>query len=199
MISYLKGELTEKNPAYCVIDCGGVGYFVQISMQTYSKLPDNGTCKLMIYYSVSVDVRSGQSNHNLYGFVDVAEKEMFKLLITVSGVSANTARMILSSLTPSEVQSAILTNNVTLIKSVKGIGPKLAEKIISELKNKVDKEDALQIISAPQHNTIREEALSALLALGFDKLKSGKLLDGIIAEHSDLTVEELIKQALKRL
>lgn len=199
MIDYLKGELAEKNPAYCVIDCNGVGYFVQISMNTFSKLPDSGIVKLMIYYSVSVDVRSGSSNHSLYGFVDTTEKEIFKLLITVSGVSSNTARMILSSLTPSEVQSAILTNNINLIKSVKGIGPKLAEKIIGELKNKVDKTDTLEIISGVKHNTLREEALSALLALGFDKLKSSKLIDKILSVETDLTVENLIKQALRQL
>lgn len=199
MIDFLNGKLAEKNPAYCVIDCNGIGYLVQISLNTYSKLPDSGNVRLHIYYSVSVDVRSGKSDHNLFGFFSNSERGLFKHLISVSGVSANTARMILSSLSPEEVHSAILTENTNAIKSVKGIGPKLAQKIIGELKDKLGKDEAFEIISPTSHNTTRDEALSALLALGFDKFKSSKLLDKILLANNNLPVEELIKQALKQL
>jgi Holliday junction DNA helicase RuvA len=199
MIDFLNGNIAQKNPAYCVIECNGIGYLVQISLNTFSKLPNSGNCKVNIYYSVSVDVRSGKSDHNLFGFAEKSERELFKHLISVSGVSANTARMILSSLSPEEVHAAILTENVSLIKSVKGIGPKLAQKITVELKDKLSKDENLDLISPIAHNTTREEALSALLALGFDKLKSGKLLDKILVSNTDLSVEQLIKKALKQL
>ena len=199
MIDFLNGQIAEKNPAYCVIECNGVGYLVQISLNTFSKLPENGLCKILIYYAINVDVRSGKSDHNLFGFMERSERDLFKHLISVSGVSANTARMILSSLSPEEVHGAIVTENISAVKSVKGIGPKLAQKIISELKDKLNKDEHLEIISSVSHNTTREEALSALLALGFDKLKSGKLLDKILLTESNLSVEELIKQALKQL
>lgn len=199
MIYFLRGRLVEKNPTYCVIDCNGVGYYVQISLNTYSEIPDKDECKLLIYYSVSVDVRSGQSSHTLFGFSKKVERDIFKHLISVSGVSANTARMILSSLSPSELQAAIFEANVAVIKSVKGIGPKLALRIISELKDKLSKDESLEIISMPSHNTVREEALSALLALGFDKSGSGKVLDKVLKDNTGVTVEELIKLSLKQL
>lgn len=199
MIEFLKGKLVEKNPAYAVLECNGIGYLVNISLNTFSFLKPDSDCKLLIHYNVNVDVRSGSSNHTLFGFTHNSERELFRHLISVSGVSSNTARMILSSLNPEEVQKAIIGEDVNTIKSVKGIGPKLAQKIISELKEKVMKDGALQEISLPQSNTNKDEALSALIALGFVKHTAEKVLNKILSESPDLQVEELVKKGLKLL
>jgi holliday junction DNA helicase RuvA len=199
MIEYISGKLVEKNPTYCVIDCNGLGYLIQISLQTFSKLPDNENCKLHIYYHVSVDVRSGVSAHNLYGFYTTLERHVFKQLISVSGVSSTIARMVLSSLSVDELQSAIIHNDSRIITKVKGIGPKLAERIVAELKSKISTDIPSENISNNSYNTIRQEALSALLALGFDRTNSAKILDKLLKEQQNMTVEELIKLALKQL
>ncbi len=134
MIDFIKGQLIEKYPTHAIIEANGLGYFVNISLTTFSTLPETGLVKLLTHYSVNVDVRSGSSNHVLFGFDGEEERRLFKLLIGVSGVSANTARMMLSSLNTSELGNAIVADNVAVIKSVKGIGPKLAQRIVSELK-----------------------------------------------------------------
>ncbi len=193
MYSHFKGKLVEKNPAYVVIECGGVGYLLNISLNTFAKIGSNELCILYAHQIVREDAQT------LYGFYDEEEREIFRKLISVSGVGASTARVVLSSLSPSEVAAAILEENVTLLKSIKGIGGKTAERIIVDLKDKISDElpDPQKI--PLQGNTHIEEALSALVALGFDKAKSRKMLQKVEANEPDLPVEALVKQALKFL
>jgi Holliday junction DNA helicase RuvA len=200
MIAYLSGIIKEKNPSSIIIDVNGVGYLVQISLNTYSALPDVGeSLSIYIHYSVNVDVRSGQSQHQLFGFLDDAEKELFLLLSSVSGVSNNTARMILSTLSVNQVTEAIISGDVGSIKSVKGIGPKLAQKIIAELQDKVMKDEILSKNYDSENNTIKNETLSALVALGFNKSAAQKVVDNLLKQHTNWTVEELVKQSIKQL
>lgn len=200
MIEFLSGRMVEKAPTHVVLDCNGVGYLVNISLFTFEQLPKDENCKLIIHYAVSVDVRSGASNHVLYGFTSAIERTFFRLLITISGISASTARMVLSSLSPSDIQNAILLENVGAFKSIKGIGPKMAQKIVTDLKDKIDKVDETSQISTFLNNTNQSEALSALIALGFDRNKSRKTLSKIIeTEGAEMSVEQLIKLALKQL
>lgn len=200
MIEFLSGRLIEKTPTHVILDCNGVGYLVHVSLFTFEQLPDNENCKLLIHYSVSVDVRSGASNHVLFGFTHQLERSYFRLLIPISGISATTARMILSAMSPTDIQNAILYENVAAFKAVKGVGPKMAQKIVTELKDKIDKVDETLQISSPQNNTIQSEALSALIALGFDRIKSRKVISKILeVEGAEMSVEELIKMALKQL
>jgi Holliday junction DNA helicase RuvA len=192
--------MVEKAPTHVVLDCNGVGYLVNISLFTFEQLPKDENCKLIIHYAVSVDVRSGASNHVLYGFTSAIERTFFRLLITISGISASTARMVLSSLSPSDIQNAILLENVGAFKSIKGIGPKMAQKIVTDLKDKIDKVDETSQISTFLNNTNQSEALSALIALGFDRNKSRKTISKIIeTEGAEMSVEQLIKLALKQL
>lgn len=195
MIAHVKGRLIEKTPTNVVVECNGVGYLLHISLYTYSRLGNEEHCMLHTHMAVREDA------HTLYGFVDKEERQVFRQLISVSGVGANTARMILSSLSPAEVHNAIMNDNVDLLKSIKGIGAKSAQRIIVDLKDKLNKEEAvLQNISFSSGNTKKEEALSALLALGFEKAKSGKVLDKVIENAGkELSIEELIKQALRQL
>ena len=194
MIEFIRGRLVEKTPTSAVIDCQGVGYFLNITLNTYSKIGDSENCKLMVHQVIREDA------HTLYGFSDREERQFFRHLISVSGVGASTARMILSSLTPAEVHQAILENNVNLLKSIKGIGAKSAQRIIVDLKDKLSKEEISTDISPLLNNTSREEALSALVALGFDKSSSGKVLKKVTSEQGEeLSVEQLIKEALKSL
>jgi Holliday junction DNA helicase RuvA len=200
MIEFLSGRMVEKAPTHVVLDCNGVGYLVNISLFTFEQLPKDENCKLIIHYAVSVDVRSGASNHVLYGFTSAIERTFFRLLITISGISASTARMVLSSLSPSDIQNAILLENVGAFKSIKGIGPKMAQKIVTDLKDKIDKVDETSQISTFLNNTNQSEALSALIALGFDRNKSRKTISKIIeTEGAEMSVEQLIKLALKQL
>jgi holliday junction DNA helicase RuvA len=200
MIEFLSGRMVEKAPTHVVLDCNGVGYLVNISLFTFEQLPKDENCKLIIHYAVSVDVRSGASNHVLYGFTSAIERTYFRLLITISGISASTARMVLSSLSPSDIQNAILLENVGAFKSIKGIGPKMAQKIVTDLKDKIDKVDDTSQISTFLNNTNQSEALSALIALGFDRNKSRKTISKIIeTEGAEMSVEQLIKLALKQL
>ncbi|RMG79982.1 MAG: Holliday junction branch migration protein RuvA [Bacteroidetes bacterium] len=200
MIAYLSGIIKEKNPSSVVIDVNGIGYLVQISLNTYSALPDVGeSLSIHTHYSVNVDVRSGQSQHQLFGFLDEQEKELFLLLSSVSGVSNNTARMILSTLSVNQVTEAIISGDVGSIKSVKGIGPKLAQKIITELQDKVMKDDALSKNYDSANNTIKNETLSALVALGFNKSAAQKVVDNLLKQHTNWSVEELVKQSIKQL
>ena len=194
MIAYIDGKLTYKDPTYVIIDVGGVGYQIKVSLNTYSSLPSSERCKLHTYLHIKEDA------HTLYGFTTAAEKDLFLLLISISGVGPNTGLMILSSLSVEEVQQAILREDVRTIQHVKGIGAKTAQRIILELKDKVRKEALLSdsVVPAAAHNTNRAEALSALVTLGFAKNVAEKTLDAIIKRESgSLSVEELIKFALK--
>ncbi len=194
MIAYIDGKLTYKDPTYVIIDVGGVGYQIKVSLNTYSSLPDGERCKLHTFLNIKEDA------HTLYGFTTVAEKDLFLLLISISGVGPNTGLMVLSSLTVDEVQQAIVREDVRTIQNVKGIGAKTAQRIILELKDKVRKDALLSDTTVPaaSHNTNRSEALSALVTLGFAKNVAEKTLDSIIKrEGGSLSVEELIKFALK--
>ena len=193
MITHLRGKLVEKNPTYLVIECNGVGYFVHISLNTYSKITDSEAIKLYTYLSVKED------SHTLYGFMDALEREVFKLLISVSGIGTATARTMLSSMTPEQVQQAIASEDVATIQSIKGIGAKTAQRVIIELKDKIVKTYQISEDSAHSNNTIKEEALSALEVLGFARKQVDKLVQKIIQESPEITLENIIKQALKNL
>jgi Holliday junction DNA helicase RuvA len=196
MITYIKGTLTEKTPAYVVIEtAGGVGYGIHISLATFSQLKETENVKLLTHYIIKEDA------HQLFGFYNEEERSLFRLLISVTGIGANTARLILSSLSTDELVNAIATEDVRTIQSVKGIGLKTAQRVIIDLKDKIGK-------SAPQniekitisYNNNRAEALSALVSLGFAKNSADSALEKTIrAEGTHLSVEELIKKALKVL
>ena len=192
MITHIKGKLVEKNPSFVIVDCNGIGYFLRISLQTFSKLSNDEHCMLFTHLSIKEDA------HTLYGFFDKDERELFRLLISVSGVGPNTAQMILSSLTPHEIQQAILSENVSLLKSVKGIGAKTAQRIILDLKDKLAKQGLEVNHSFSKHNTTREEALSALTMLGFSKNAIEKVIDKELQEGV-MEVEELVKRVLKKM
>jgi Holliday junction DNA helicase RuvA len=194
MYDYIVGKLAELTPTHAVVEIGGLGYHVNISLQTYSAINGMTEVKLYLHQVIREDV------HLLYGFFEAKEREIFRLLISVSGVGASTARLILSSLNADELQAAILTENINLIKQVKGIGLKTAQRIVVDLKDKVVGDDfASKQIMPAAHNTSRDEALSALVMLGFSKSATEKVLDQIIRDGGELTVEGLIKTALKRL
>ncbi len=192
MYEYIKGRLAETTPTYAVVDCGGVGYYINISVNTYSKITMATDVCLYVHLIVREDA------HLLYGFYSKEERALFRQLISVSGVGANTAGVMLSSMTTGEIVNAIVTENVNAIKSVKGIGLKTAQRVIIELKDKVG---AAGVVGEPMFaaNTIRDEALSALVMLGFVKAQASKVLDKIIAGGGVSSVEELIKLALKQL
>ncbi|MEZ7901647.1 MAG: Holliday junction DNA helicase RuvA [Urechidicola sp.] len=193
MITHLNGKLVEKNPSYLIIEAGGVGYFVNISLQTYSQLGNEENCKIFTYLSVKED------SHTLYGFAESQERELFKQLISVSGVGTNTARMMLSSMTSSELVSSIASSNITSITSIKGIGAKTAQRIVLDLKDKILKAgNNTDNNSAMMNNTIKNEALSALVVLGFDKKMAEKVINQITHAEPQITdVQELIKKSLK--
>ena len=193
MIAQIKGKLVDKTPTYVVIDCCGIGYEVKISLNTFSQIGEGETCLLYTHFVVREDAQL------LYGFKETSERELFRLLISVSGVGSSTAMMILSSLSPSETKQAILNSDVNTLKSVKGIGAKSAERIIIDLRDKIGKVDSGATISFQSNNTVKDEALSALVMLGFGKNPAEKALDKIVKLGDDLTVEELIKRALKSL
>lgn len=193
MIEYIKGHIKTLNPARVIIETGGIGYFVNISVNTFSRL-EGKTEELILIHEV---IR--EDTHQLFGFADSDERDIFRALISVSGVGANTARMVLSSLKPHDVEIAIIEADVNILKSVKGIGLKTAQRIIVDLKDKLGKTVLSGEIFASADNTIREESLSALVMLGFAKSAVIKALDAIIREEKNLTVEGLIKRALKNL
>lgn len=194
MYDYIDGKLAVKGPTYVVIDAGGVGYHIHISLNTYSAIQDRERCKLFVWMHVKEDA------HILYGFFDEGERRLFLHLISVSGIGPNTGRMILSSITPVEIQTAIVKGDVPLIQRIKGIGPKSAQRMILELQDKLKKEGPDSLISVPQNTTIKEEALSALVMLGFNKAVAEKSLGQIISNSiENLSVEQLIKVALKTL
>ena len=194
MFDYIDGKLTFKCPAYIVVEAGGIGYHVNISLNTYSLLANTERCKVYVWLHVKEDA------HTLYGFADEGERRLFLHLISVSGIGPNTGRMMLSSITPNEIQSAIVNADLTLIQRIKGIGAKSAQRLVLELQDKLKKEGTGSLISAPLNNTIREESLSALMMLGFAKAPAEKAIDQAVkAGGSELTVEQMIKMALKSL
>jgi Holliday junction DNA helicase RuvA len=194
MYAYIDGKLVFKSPAYVVIDAGGVGYHINISLNTFSKLGDAERCKLFVWQHVKED------GHTLYGFFDEGEKRLFLHLISVSGIGPNTGRMMLSSITPQEIQAAIVQGNVTQIQRIKGIGPKSAQRVILELQDKLRKDGPDTLTSMPANNTVKDEALSALVMLGFARNAAEKVIDVELGRNNDnLTVEQLIKYALKTL
>ena len=198
MIEYIKGELVETTPALAVIDCNGMGYAINISLNTYSAIQGKPNIKLYIHEAIREDA------HVLYGFSTKQERELFLLLISVSGIGGNTARMILSALSPAELCNVISSGNDKLLKSVKGIGLKTAQRIIVDLKDKIAStgmETVSGSISAlsPVHSEIHDEAVAALTMLGFAQSPSQKVVAAILKEDSNLNVENVIKLALKRL
>ncbi|MGO3181382.1 MAG: Holliday junction branch migration protein RuvA [Aequorivita sp.] len=193
MITHIQGRLVEKSPTDVVIDCNGVGYFINISLHTFSELPDSENIKLFTHLQVREDA------HILYGFTSVAEREVFRLLISVSGVGASTARSMLSSLEPEQVVDAIAKNDLPTIQSVKGIGAKTAQRVVLDLKDKILKVYGLSSISTGPSNTNKNEALSALETLGIVRKRSEKVVDTILKENPQASIEMIIKQALKNL
>ncbi|MBK0381581.1 Holliday junction branch migration protein RuvA [Pedobacter sp. SD-b] len=194
MYAYIDGKLAFKCPAYVVIDAGGVGYHIHISLNTYSAIKDQERCKLFIWLVVKED------SHTLYGFADEGEKRLFLHLISVNGIGPNTGRMMLSSISPSEIEQAIISGDINEIKRIKGIGPKSAQRLIIELQDKLKKDGPGTLISMPLNNTSKDEALSALVMLGFVKNTAEKAVDAAIKSSSELlSVETIIKIALKSL
>ena len=193
MIAHIQGKLVEKTPTEVIIDCGGVGYQVNISLHTYSLLPQSDHIKLFTYLQIKEDA------HTLFGFVEKSEREIFKMLLTVSGIGASIARTMLSSLDPKQIIQALAVGDVGTIQSIKGIGSKTAQRAILDLKDKVLKLYDLDEVSMFQNNTNKDEALSALEVLGFNKKLAEKVVDRIVNQDADATVESIIKQALKNL
>ncbi|MFT6064657.1 MAG: Holliday junction DNA helicase RuvA [Paraglaciecola sp.] len=193
MITQVRGRLVEKSPTEVVVDCNGVGYLLHISLNTFSSLPKDENVVLFTHLSIREDA------HTLFGFINKTEREIFKLLISVSGVGPSIARTMLSSMTSEEIQNAIATENVTLIQSVKGIGIKTAQRVIVDLKDKILKTFDMDQVSFTASNTNKDEALSALEVLGFNRRQSEKIVSSIVKEHPDASVEKMIKLALKNL
>ena len=190
MISHINGKLVEKTPTYVVIDCNGVGYKLNISLQTYSAIQTEN-CKLLTHLAVKED------SHTLYGFCTSEERDLFRKLISVSGVGTSTARMILSTYSAEEIVHYIITADVASIQHVKGIGGKTAQRIIIDLKDKVGKGKETSDLLFTQDNTIKEEALSALLALGFTKKVAYKKMEEVMKNHEgEITVEDLVRRSL---
>lgn len=194
MYDYIDGKLAFKSPAHVVIDAAGVGYHINISLNTYSQITGDERCKLFVWLHVKEDA------HTLYGFASEGERRLFQHLISISGIGPNTGRMMLSSITPAEIQAAIVQGNVSLIQRIKGIGPKSAQRIILELQDKLRKEGPDTLTVMPASATVKDEALSALVMLGFARNGAEKVIDQEIAKYTGvLTVEQLIKFALKSL
>ncbi len=193
MFEYIKGELVDLTPTSVVVETNGIGYYLNISLNTYSKLSGHKNAQVYLHQVVREDA------HLLFGFIDASERSVFRHLISVSGVGANTARMMLSSLTPSEIQTAIVSSNVKTLQGVKGIGAKSAQRLIIELKDKLGKDTDIADISFSQNNTTKDEALSALVMLGFAKNSVTKVIDKLFAANPSASVEGLIKLALKQL
>lgn len=194
MFEYIDGKLVFKCPTYIVVETGGIGYHLNISLNTYSSLANIERCKIYTWLHIKEDA------HTLYGFADEGERRLFLHLISVSGIGPNTGRMMLSSITPVEIQTAIVNADLALIQRIKGIGAKSAQRLVLELQDKLKKEGSGSLISAPLNNTAREEALSALMMLGFAKPASEKAIDNAVkGGGQDLSVEQMIKIALKNL
>ncbi|MEZ4816519.1 MAG: Holliday junction branch migration protein RuvA [Flavobacteriaceae bacterium] len=193
MITHIQGKLVEKNPTDVVIDCNGVGYFLNISLHTFSHLPSTENVKLYTQLLVRED------SHTLFGFSSIEERAIFNLLISVSGVGASTARTMLSSLSPELIRDAIVSEDILTIQSVKGIGSKTAQRVILDLKDKILKVYGASPNSSMSSNTNRNEALSALETLGFVRKQAEKVCDAFLKKQPQATLEEIIKEALKNL
>ena len=193
MITHIEGKLVEKTPTHVIIDCNGIGYFINISLHTFSQIPDQEAIKIFTHLQVKED------SHTLYGFISASEREIFRLLISVSGIGANTARTMLSSLTPKQIREGIAVGDVALIQSVKGIGIKTAQRVIIDLKDKILKIYDIDETSLTQNNTNKDEALSALEVLGFMKKQSERIVDKIVTSSPEASAESIIKEALKNL
>lgn len=194
MITYLQGNIIEVNPAFIIMDVNGVGYFINISLNTYSRIKDLKSGKILTHLQIKEDA------HSLYGFFEEDERKLFRALITVSGIGTSTARMIFSSLSTQEVYNAIIQKNNIVFEKVKGIGTKTAQRIIIELFDKISKEDIHAQILPNSNNTLKEEALSALVTLGFTRNLAEKTINNILKEITgEPSVEKLIKEALNRL
>ncbi len=193
MIAHIHGKIVEKTPTEVVIDCGGVGYHINISLHTYSLLPASENIKLYTYLQIKEDA------HMLFGFVEKSEREIFKMLLSVSGIGAGIARTMLSSMEPKQIIQAIAVGNVAAVQSIKGIGAKTAQRAILDLKDKVLKLYDLDEVSIQSNNTSKDEALSALEVLGFNKKLAEKVVDKVLMEDASATVESIIKKALKNL
>ena len=193
MITHIQGRLVEKNPTDVVIECLGVGYLCHISLNTFSQIPESENLKLYTHLQVKED------SHTLFGFVEKSEREIFRLLISVSGIGASTARTMLSAMTPKQVREAIASEDVAKIQSIKGIGLKTAQRVIIDLKDKILKVYDINEVSISQNNTSKDEALSALDVLGFNKKQAERVIDKVISSYPDAKVETIIKEALKNL
>lgn len=193
MYSFISGTVVEKNPTYVVLDNQGIGYFINITLNTFTAIGEQQHVKLFVHLAIREDA------HTLYGFYTESERELFLQLITVSGVGCNTARLILSSMTVKEAVDAIATNNIRMIQSVKGIGAKTAQRIAVDLHDKVGKLEAGGDISPIGNNTLKDEALSALMVLGFNKMSIEKVLDKLLKQMENPTVEDIIKESLRLL
>jgi Holliday junction DNA helicase RuvA len=193
MIAYLKGNFTTKTPAYVHVDVNGVGYEVHISLNTYSKIQDLEKGTLLTHLLVKEDA------HILFGFFDAPEKEMFQMLIAVSGIGASTARVMLSYMKPEELSRAIIQGNARLLETIKGIGRKTAERIVLELRDKLTKQPIETNISSVQSNSLQTDALNALVALGINRLAAETAVQKVLQQNADINVEDLIKKALQNL
>jgi Holliday junction DNA helicase RuvA len=193
MITHLKGKLVEKNPTHVIVECAGVGYFVNISLNTFSKLTENESILIYTHLQIKEDA------HSLFGFAEKSEREIFRLLLSVSGIGSSTARTMLSSLTPFQIRDAIASGDVPTIQGIKGIGAKTAQRVILDLKDKVLKIYDLDEVSPNSNNTNKEEALSALEVLGFLRKPAEKAVDKVLSQDAALSVEDIIKRALKNL
>ncbi|MEA1784632.1 Holliday junction branch migration protein RuvA [Arenibacter sp. GZD96] len=193
MITHLKGKLVEKNPTYVVIECMGVGYIVHISLHTYSKIGEDENIVLFTHLQIKED------SHTLFGFAEKSEREIFRLLLSVSGIGSGTARTMLSSLSPVEIRDAIASGNVAAIQAIKGIGTKTAQRVILDLRDKILKVYNIDEVSYKSNNTNKDEALSALEVLGFVRRNAEKVIDKVLSQDPSLSVENIIKLALKNL
>lgn len=193
MITQVRGRLVEKSPTEVVVDCNGVGYLLHISLNTFSGLPEDENVVLYTHLSIREDA------HTLFGFINKTEREVFKLLISVSGVGPSIARTMCSSMTSDEIQQAIASENVAVIQSVKGIGAKTAQRVIVDLKDKILKTFNIDEVSVSASNTNKDEALSALEVLGFNRKQSDKVVNTVLKANPDASVENIIKLALKNL
>lgn len=193
MYEYIKGHIIEASPAHCIVENSGMGYFINISVNTYTKLQNQKEIQLFLHEQIREDA------HNLYGFYEIVERNIFVHLISVSGIGANTARMMLSSMSPGEIQEAITSGNVNVLKGIKGIGAKTAQRVIVDLADKLGKEPIDQKLFNETNNTLKEESISALVMLGFAKNSAQKVVDKIISSEPDYKVEDVIKKSLKML
>jgi len=194
MINHLNGKLIEKHPTHLIVECGGIGYFVNISLNTFEKIPNREAIKIFIHLSIREDA------HVLFGFAEESERVMFRQLVSVSGIGPSTAVLILSALGPSQIKEALLNEEVALLQTIKGIGGKTAQRMVVELKDKMEKDTKIQLSITGTQSSLKKEALAALQVLGFDRKRIEKTIDRVIKKYpEEVKVEALIKQVLKAM